>query len=228
MNRIQLLREAWAILKRNPVLWSVTLISLAIDAVVSWLVILAPPEAVILRSLLAFGLAAFMTGALINVVNLIADGQPVTLIEGVQAGLRRLFPLLKDSQSKLEHELYTVCGVKDSIHTARWRSIMIASMVVPVIMAILTVICDVLAHQTEIIVLVVAPSIVAAVSFFLVESAAMPFMPDAFFLHEPLGRNVLQFSGASTPAGARIVCGIVSIVCTAIIAATIVVPFFFD
>ncbi|MBI5567934.1 MAG: hypothetical protein HY870_23760 [Chloroflexi bacterium] len=94
MNRIQLLREAWAILKRNPVLWSVTLITLAIDAVVSWVVILAPPEAVLLRSVVAFGFAAFMTGALINLVNLIADGQPVTLIEGVQAGLRRLFPLL--------------------------------------------------------------------------------------------------------------------------------------
>jgi hypothetical protein len=91
---MQLLREAWAILKRNPALWSVTLITLAIEAVVSWLVILAPPEVVILRSVLAFVFAAFMTGALINLVNRIADGQAVTLIEGVQAGLRRLFPLL--------------------------------------------------------------------------------------------------------------------------------------
>lgn len=94
MNRMQLLREAWVILKRNPTLWSVTLIGLAIDVLVGWLVLLVPPAVAILKSLLAFGLAAFTTGALITLVNTIADGQPVSLIGGMRAGLRRLFPLL--------------------------------------------------------------------------------------------------------------------------------------
>jgi hypothetical protein len=94
MNRTQLFREAWSILKRNPALWSVALIGLTADFIASWLALAAPPAAAVLRTLLAFAVAAFTTGALISMVNVIADGQAVTFIDGLQAGFRRFVPLL--------------------------------------------------------------------------------------------------------------------------------------
>jgi hypothetical protein len=94
MNQLPMLREAWAMLKRNPVLWSVALIGLSLDFSASWFFIVAPPEASVLRTLLAFVLAAFTTGALISMVNVIADGQTTNLAAGLQAGLRRWVPLL--------------------------------------------------------------------------------------------------------------------------------------
>lgn len=93
MNRLSLLREAWTILKRNPILWSIPLLTLTIDTLANWVVLLLPPETTIVRVLLAFVLAAFTTGVLITSVNAIADGQPVTLFGGLRAGLRRLLPL---------------------------------------------------------------------------------------------------------------------------------------
>ena len=94
MNRMSLLREAFAILKRNPVLWSVALIGLSIDFVASWIFVLAPPEAGILRSFLAFVLAAFTSGALISLTNALIDQQSVTLVDGLLAGLRYVWRLL--------------------------------------------------------------------------------------------------------------------------------------
>jgi hypothetical protein len=94
MNRTQLFREAWSILKRNPALWSIALIGLAVDFIVNLLVLVAPPDAAVLRTLLAFAVTAFTTGALISMVNAIADGQTATFIDGLQAGWRRFVPLL--------------------------------------------------------------------------------------------------------------------------------------
>lgn len=94
MNRTQLFREAWSILLHHPALWSIALIGLAADFSASWLVLVAPPSAAVLRTLLAFALTAFTTGALISMVNVIADGQTVTFIDGLQAGWRRFIPLL--------------------------------------------------------------------------------------------------------------------------------------
>jgi hypothetical protein len=94
MNRMPLLREAWSILKSHPALWSVALITLSIDFSASWFFVVAPPEAAVLRTLLAFVLTAFTTGALISMVNVIADGQGSSLAAGLQAGLRRWVPLL--------------------------------------------------------------------------------------------------------------------------------------
>jgi hypothetical protein len=94
MNRTQLFREAWLILKRNPALWSIALIGLAVDLIASLLVLVAPPAAAVLRTLLAFAVTAFTTGALISMINAIADGQAVTFIDGLQAGWRRFVPLL--------------------------------------------------------------------------------------------------------------------------------------
>jgi hypothetical protein len=94
MNRMPLMREAWSVLKRHPALWSVALISLAIDFSASWFFDVAPPAAAPLKTLLAFVLAAFTTGALISMVNVIADGAATSLMAGLQAGLRRLVPLL--------------------------------------------------------------------------------------------------------------------------------------
>jgi len=94
MNRMPLMREAWSMLKNHPVLWSVALITLSIDFSASWFFVIAPPEAAVLRALLAFVLTAFTSGALISMVNVIADGQTINLVAGLQAGLRRLAPLL--------------------------------------------------------------------------------------------------------------------------------------
>jgi hypothetical protein len=93
MNRMQLFREAWSILKRNPALWSIALIGLAADFSASWLTFVASPAAAVLRTLVAFAVTAFTTGALISMVNALADGQTVTLIDGLQAGWRRFIPL---------------------------------------------------------------------------------------------------------------------------------------
>jgi hypothetical protein len=94
MSQLPLLREAFAILKRNPVLWSAALIGLSIDFIASWIFVLAPTEFAILRTFLAFLLAAFTSGALISLVNALIDQQPVTLRDGLLAGLRYVWRLL--------------------------------------------------------------------------------------------------------------------------------------
>ncbi len=94
MTQLPLLRETWAILKRNPVLWSIALIGLSIDFITSWVVVLLPTEAAALRALLAFILAAFTSGALISLTSTLIDQQPVTLIDGLLAGARRVWQLL--------------------------------------------------------------------------------------------------------------------------------------
>lgn len=94
MNRTQLFREVWSILIHHPALWSIALIGLAADFIASWLVLVAPPAVAVLRTLLAFAVTAFTTGALISMVNVIADGQASSFKDGLQAGFRRFIPLL--------------------------------------------------------------------------------------------------------------------------------------
>ncbi len=94
MTQLPLLRETWTILKRNPVLWSIALIGLSIDFITSWVVVLLPTEAAALRALLAFILAAFTSGALIRLTSTLIDQQPVTLGDGLRAGLQRVWQLL--------------------------------------------------------------------------------------------------------------------------------------
>ncbi len=130
--------------------------------------------------------------------------------------MRRLFPLLKESQWRLERELYAACGVKDSVYADRWRNVTIVSLYVSGIGGLVAGIAGLMSYGASVLVLVPAFS-VAAASFFLVHGAALPFMPDSFFLYEPAGRNALKFSGASNPIGARVIAVIAAVVCAAIV-----------
>ncbi len=130
--------------------------------------------------------------------------------------MRRLFPLLKESLFHLERELYSACGVKDTVYADRWRKVTIASLYVSAIGGVVTGIAGLFAQRVTPLLLMPVFS-VAAASFFLVHGAALPFMPDSFFLYEPEGRNALKFSGASTPTGARVVAVVVAVVCAAIV-----------
>ncbi len=134
--------------------------------------------------------------------------------------MRRLFPLLKESQWRLEQELYAACGVKDSVYADRWRNVTTASLFVSVIGGLVAGIAGLMSQGASVLVLVPV-FFVGAASFFLVHGAALPFMPDSFFLYEPAGRNALKFSGASTPTGARVIAVIVAVVCVAVVVGTL-------
>lgn len=136
--------------------------------------------------------------------------------------MRRLFPLLKESQWRLERELYAACGVKDSVYADRWRNVTIASLYISGIGGLVAGIAGLMSYGASVLVLVPVFVVVAA-SFFLVHGAALPFMPDSFFLYEPAGRNALKFSGASTPIGARVIAVIAAVVCAAIVVGTLFV-----
>ncbi len=135
---------------------------------------------------------------------------------------KRLFPLLRESLRRLEPQLYSACGVKESVSTHRWRSVFIASLITPVVAGLGTLITVLLTRPADIVLLTIPPFFVAVTSFFFVQSFALLFMPDTFFLHEPAGRNALKFSGASSPMGARVIASIVAVICTGIIVATVV------
>ncbi len=92
MNRRELFSQAFTMLRHNPALWSIALIGLAINVVFSLL--LFNPALVIVGMFMAFVAAAFAEGALISMVNAIADNEGAGLIDGLRAGLARLIPLL--------------------------------------------------------------------------------------------------------------------------------------
>jgi hypothetical protein len=94
MDRMQLFRESWTMLVRHQSMWTVALIGLAIDFVAGWVSLVASPAAAILRTLVAFVITAFTTGALISMIDAAIDGQAVGVLGGLQAGFQRLIPLL--------------------------------------------------------------------------------------------------------------------------------------
>jgi hypothetical protein len=95
MSRRELFNQAWSIMTRNPPLWIVALIGLAIGPILNLIFYNSDSiAAAIIITIVSFIATAFTTGALITMINRAADGQPVTVADGIQAGLQRLVPLI--------------------------------------------------------------------------------------------------------------------------------------
>ncbi len=94
MNRSQLFNQSWSIMIRHRTLWVVALIGIGIATVVN-LIFSAPNVlSAIIVWVFSFATTAFTTGALISMVNSVADGQAVTVNDGIQAGIGRIVPLI--------------------------------------------------------------------------------------------------------------------------------------
>lgn len=93
MNRSQLFSESWSFMRRNRALWIIGLIGAAISLLTELIFITPDIPSTILTTLVQLLRTAFTTGALISMVNLLAEGQTATLNDGVEAGLQRIFPL---------------------------------------------------------------------------------------------------------------------------------------
>lgn len=94
MNRSQLFNQSWSIMIRHRALWVVALIGIGIATAVN-LIFSAPNVlSAIIVWVFSFATTAFTTGALISMVNSVADGQAVTVNDGIQAGIGRIAPLV--------------------------------------------------------------------------------------------------------------------------------------
>lgn len=94
MNRTQLFNEAWQLMVRNSALWIVALILLALGAIIGLVLNSSNVAMVIINTLISLALSAFLTGALISMVNAIADGRTQTVNDGLQAGAQKIVPLV--------------------------------------------------------------------------------------------------------------------------------------
>lgn len=94
MKRSQIFNESFSILIRNRALWIVALIALGLNTLVSLVLPAASLAPAIINTLVSFAVTAFLTGALIRMVDSIAERQTVTVNDGFEAGMRRFVPLL--------------------------------------------------------------------------------------------------------------------------------------
>jgi hypothetical protein len=93
VNRRELFLQPVTLVWRNKTLWPIALIGLAISAILNVLSLVDPAFG-LAGLFMAFMTIAFTNGALITMVNVIADGEPVGVIDGLRAGALRLMPLL--------------------------------------------------------------------------------------------------------------------------------------
>ncbi len=93
MNRSELINQAANIALKQKALWILALIGSVINAVLSYVFVAADFGAII-RSLLTLVVTAFISAALINMVNSVAEGQSPSLNDGIQAGTRWFLPVL--------------------------------------------------------------------------------------------------------------------------------------
>src|SRR5512135_2808832 len=94
MNRPQLFSRSLAILFRHGSLWLVALPVAAVNLALSLVLKGGTLIEVTARLLLGVVMAAFLTGALISLVDAIADGRAVSAGDGFAAGGRTFVPLL--------------------------------------------------------------------------------------------------------------------------------------
>lgn len=94
MKRSQMFNETFSILIRNGSLWIVTLSALGLSALVGLVLPATNLASVILHTIVSFAVTAFLAGALIRMVDSIAERQTVTVNDGFEAGIRRFVPLL--------------------------------------------------------------------------------------------------------------------------------------
>lgn len=94
MKRPQLFRQALAIMFRSGSPWLVALPAAAVNLALSLTLTGGTFVETTARMLLSAATAAFLTGALISLVNAIAEGQAVSAGDGFAAGARTFSPLL--------------------------------------------------------------------------------------------------------------------------------------
>ncbi len=94
MDRGQLVNQSLSYLVKNTSMLVVALIGLGIPALIGLVVTNIDLLSAIMVTLVALTASAFMTGALISMVNAIAEGQNVSVESGIQAGLSKIMPLI--------------------------------------------------------------------------------------------------------------------------------------
>ena len=93
MNRSELINQAANIALKKKELWILALIASAITVVLSYIFV-AADFGMIIRALLSLVVTAFISAALISMVNAVAEGQSPSLNDGFQAGIRWFLPVL--------------------------------------------------------------------------------------------------------------------------------------
>jgi|GEM_PF-3648662 hypothetical protein len=93
MNRSALISQAANLALKKWELWILALIGSVVTVVLSYIFIAADFGAII-RSLLSLVVTAFVSAALISMVNSLAEGQSPSLSDGLQAGMRWFLPVL--------------------------------------------------------------------------------------------------------------------------------------
>ncbi|NIS79221.1 MAG: hypothetical protein GTO14_03150 [Anaerolineales bacterium] len=94
MKRSQIINEAFSITIRNRSLWIVALIALGLNALVGLILPAQGIVSAIIKTLVNFAVTAFLAGALIRMVDSIAERQTVSVSEGFEAGTRSFIQLL--------------------------------------------------------------------------------------------------------------------------------------
>lgn len=147
--------------------------------------------------------------------------------------LKRLVPLLKQSQSQIEDKLYAICGVTETASTQKWRRVFAAALVSAVVAGLVTFVTGVIKIKPTFVGVMTMRKPLALLSFaatlatvfgfafiayMFVHAIALPFMPDSFLLREPEGRRAMRTLGVSTPTAARASSIVMAVIWFAILA----------
>jgi len=92
MGRIDLLKQSFWIMLRHPALWVVSLFGSVVIFTIS-AIFPDGPVAAIIRMLVTFATIALTSGALISMIDSLAAGRTATVLDGMQAGIRRMMSL---------------------------------------------------------------------------------------------------------------------------------------
>lgn len=99
MNRRQLFNDMWKMLIGKPIMWMVVLLGSGVGTVISLVLSnlslhgAASIAVSVLDTFVSLVVAAFVTGAIIWMVNAVAEGRAISMNDGLQAGTRKLAPL---------------------------------------------------------------------------------------------------------------------------------------
>ncbi len=89
-----LLDRSWSYLIKNTAILVVALIGLGIPVLVNSLVPSGNLLLTIVATMVALAASAFTTGAVVTMINAVAEGQSVSIQGGLQAGLGKIMPLV--------------------------------------------------------------------------------------------------------------------------------------
>jgi hypothetical protein len=94
MDRGDIISEAWSIMRSNRSLWGIAVLVLIVSLITGVLISLADsPLLSVAGAALGLLLTAFLSGALISMVNAVADNRPLSASAGVKAGFQWTIPL---------------------------------------------------------------------------------------------------------------------------------------